>query len=179
MISLSLHLSSRLPVISAWGGRKTWHRWDPQPQSSRLHAVVLGPCDCSGPQVQNALLHHIMPWRGGSRGNGDGEGRIPCFHSIAPPPSSEKPYKALSGQQSRFIENSSWCDTIKVPQMSMVSPSVCCVRVGLGKRWPLGFLSSLSPATSESARAYQRIYLPLQQHEWLALGWSQGRPNTR
>lgn len=129
-----LRLSSRLSVTCAWGGRKTWHRWDPQPQSSRLHAVVLGPCDCNGPQIQNALLHHIVPWRGGSRENGDGEGRIPCFHSIAPLPSSEKPYKALSGQESRFLEDSSWCDTIKVPQMSIVSPSVCCVRVGLGKR---------------------------------------------
>ena len=83
-LQFSLRLSSRLSVlIYAWGGRKTWHGWDPRAQSSRLHAVVLGACDCSGPQVQHALFRRIVPWRDGSRENGDGEGRIPCFHSIA------------------------------------------------------------------------------------------------
>ena len=40
---------------------------------ARLHAVVLGACDCSGPQVQHALLRRIVPWRGGFRGNEDGK----------------------------------------------------------------------------------------------------------
>jgi hypothetical protein len=173
----SLRLSSRLSIIRVWGGRKTWHRWDPQPQSSRLHVVVLGSCDCSGPQVQNALLHHIVPWRGGSRENGDGEGRIPCSHSIAPLPGGEKPYKALSRQQIRFLENSSWCDTISASNtdgfpLGLLRP--CWVEKALTST------SSLELITCDLriGRAYQRIYLPRQQHEWLALGWSQDRPNT-